>query len=884
MKSPRVSIALALLSAAIGLGHEALAWEVSINGRPASDLDSGAAVAIDPVTASIFVTGNRQITSIASGFFVAKYESHGKRQWVQALDGVQGLAVAIDGDGFVIAAGAGSSPTTQADVVLVKMDGRGARARVLWTRTFDIGQSNDVLSGMVLTPDGGIVIVGTANDLQTMFLMKFTSDGQDAWPAPRLIAGSMPGGFNLGTAVAILPDGDIAATGLVSNNITHGDIFAGRFDSASGSPRWQIAINGSPGNGNDLGSAIAVAPNGDIVIGGRGSSSNGPSTTFALLRLTSAGSIRWIRSIEGGFSNSARTVGIAPNGDVIAGGTLETTSGPNNSTFFVLATDPNGNERWRYAATGASFFLEARRIAFDSNGNPIVTGVIGKPDAITAFALVAFDKISGGVLWNLPIVGSLPLVSAGADVVALQGTDAVIAVGTTQNERTSSDITVARVTDGHEEWRALITGPGKRIDRDDNALAIAVHPRQDAIALGGYSEKTCCTVEGSAHEFRVVKVRNNGKVAWKFDFPDPAPHQDNSARAVAFGSGGEVYAAGRTCAWLGASCFTVVKLSKQGREVWHTTIPGTVSHVGEARALAVDDDDQAVLVAGIADGLLAVFKMDGNTGALLWSYSSQALGSANAVALTNRGTVAIAAELGGRFAVVELEKATGAVKASTDLGSGSAQSIRYDNVRDQLVVAGLGTPLVGGDVSGPHAFLRAAKLNADGTSAWTFESPTTAVFKAAVAVSGLDGDVGLVWTGWDTRFRKPLFAAAVLDADGQQVFSSIAPGQAGGVDFSGTTMIAVGQLDGPLEQQSGPFESTFAVLAFADDGAELWRRTAQGDGIGTNSASSVVVDDVRGTIFAAGVVTNTATAADMFAVGLSSGGGELQGGQPSSPE
>jgi len=881
MKTPKISSALALLLFAIGLGHEASAWEVSINGRPASDLDTGAAVAVDPVTASIFVTGNRQITSVGAGFFVAKYGPNGKRQWIQAVGGVQGLAVAIDGDGFVVAAGQGSSPTTLSDVVLVKMDGRSNRPRVLWTRTFDIAQSNDVLSGMVLTPDGGIVIVGNANNLQSMFLMKFTADGQDAWPAPRLIAGSKPGGFNFGAAVAILPDGDIAATGLVSNNITNGDIFAGRFDSATGSPRWQTAINGSFGNGNDRGSAIAVAPNSDIVIGGSAASFVGNS--FALLRLSSAGSIRWTRSIEGGFANAASTVAIAPSGDVIAGGRVQPTSGPGNSTFFVLATDPDGNERWRYAAPGASFFLEARGVAFDSDGNPIVTGVIGDPAAITAFALLAFDKISGGVLWNLPILGSLPLVNAGADVVALQGTDTVIAVGTTQNERTSSDITVARVTDGHQEWRALITGPGKRIDRDDNALAIAVQPRQDAIALGGYSEKTCCTVEGTAHEFRVVKLRNNGRVAWKFDFPDAAPHQENSALAVAFGSGGEVYAAGRTCAWLDASCFTVVGLSRQGQEVWRTTIPGTAGHSGEARALAVDDDDRAVIAAGIADGALVVVKLDANTGAVLWSYSSAAFGPANALALTNRGTIAIA--LDGRFAVLELEKETGAVKTSTDLGTGSAQSIRYDDVRDQLVVGGFGTPFVGGDpFSGPHAFLRAAKLNANGTSAWTFESPTTGVFQAAVAVSGLDGAVGLVWTGWNTQFRKPLFAAALLDADGHQVFNSIAPGEARGVDFSGTTMIAVGQLDGPLEQQFGPFESTFAVLAFAEDGAELWRRTAQGDGIGTNSASSVTVDDARGTIFAAGVVTNTATNADMFAVGLTSAGGDLPGGQPSSSE
>jgi outer membrane protein assembly factor BamB len=713
--------------------------------------------------------------------------------------------------------------------------------------------------------------------------MKYTSDGQDAWPAPTLIAGTMAGGINSGSAVAILPDGDIAATGFVTNNATNRDIFVGRFDSASGAPRWQLTFNGTPAGGNDTGTAITAAPDGDIVVAGNALLSPfSLASSFTVLRFDGSGSLRWAQSVEAGFFNVVRTVAIAPNGDVIAGGRLQIISGPDNSMLFVLAIEQNGNERWRYAAAGASRSLEANGIAFDIDGNPIVTGIAPNPAAITAFELLAFEKTTGGVLWKAPILGSLPLVHGGSAVVGVPGTNAVIAVGTIQNERTSSDITIARVTGGHEDWRALITGPGKRIDRDDNVLAMAVSSQQDAIALAGVSEKTCCTVEGDVREFRVAKVRKNGKTAWKFDFADPAPYQDNAALAVAFGADGEIYAAGRTCALGTTSCFTVVRLTKQGDEVWRAVIPGAAGRRGEARALVVDDADHAVIAAGVepiaAGNLLAVYKLDADTGAIRWSYLSDVFGAANAMTMTARGTVAIAAQLFGRFAVLELDRQTGVSTSLVDLGGGEGQSIVYDTSRDQLVAGGI--HFAGGGLS----FSAAAKLDRDGTPLWSFDAQraNNGASTAAVAINPSDGAVGLVGWGFDAQSHRVMFDAMLLSASGQSLFTTTGRGAARAVDFAGANMIVAAQLD--ADQQFGPFNSAFAVLAFAQDGTEVWRRTAHGNVVGTNSASSLAIDNIRGTVFAAGAVTNSATRSDMFAVGLTFNGGDLPGFQSSSPE
>jgi len=858
------------------------AWETTVNGRPTSDTDTALGVAVDPLTGSIFVAGRRQVSSTTSQFFVVKFTSAGEKQWQETVEGTADLGVsagavtaAVDSNGFVFFAGTIGNISSGTDFVLLKMDGRSSRKRVLWKRIFDSGLGHDdSVNAMTLTPDNGVVIAGsvsTASGAQNFYLTKFTSDGQDAWPSPQIISGTAPNGSNMATAVDAFSNGDIAVTGWLSNAGSNEDFVVGRFDGATGARQWMVALNDPRVNGSDLGTAIRVAPNDDVVAGGiTQASSRGD---FSVFRLSGAGTLLWQTIIDRGFFDAVRTVAIAPNGDIIAGGTLEPPSGPNNSVFFVVNLGADGLERWRFESPGTSSFLEARDIGFDANGNPIVTGQSQQSDqALTTFPVIALDIATGNVLWNVPVVGTAPFLNAGEAVVADPNTGAAIAVGVTQNDRTSFDLTITSITEGHENWRQIISGRGKRVDRDDAALAIAIDPRRNSIALAGYAQNTGAGLLGTPQEFRVVKIRKNGAVAWKFDLNDSLPHIDNAALAAAVDDGGDFFAAGRSCSTT-TSCFTVVRVGRNGKEIWRNVLPGLTPGRDEARAIIQDPEDGNVIVAGnvqtAAGAAFAVFKLDANSGAVLWPASAQSfpLGRANALALTSRGTVAVAGSVQGSFAVLEFDTRSGTIFSSGILaGAGEADSVASDDHE--------GTVLAGGSQRlGPFgAVMTVAKFNAKGSATWLKNLGDEFSGNPAVPVA-LHADTGAIAVGGALAGSGgTVFTVVLLDPNGNELWrSNDIPGAAESIAFAQDQVIAAGQFrDGN--------RLVIAVASFALDKTEEWSRTFPGTAdFGLDSAHAVAFDEKKAAVFAAGVITDNPTGPDMFAIGLGIDGSDLSG-------
>ncbi len=389
--------------------------------------------------------------------------------------------------------------------------------------------------------------------------------------------------------------------------------------------------------------------------------------------------------------------------------------------------------------------------------------------------MLNLNKDTGTVLWSVPIIGTAPGENQGRAIAADPTNDAVIAVGVTQNNRSSFDITVAHFMKGQEDWRQVITGPGKRVGRDDAVLAIAVDPRRGSFALAGYTQNTGTGVSGTQHEFTVVKARQDGTVAWKYDFSDPAPHSGDRALATAVDATGDVFAAGRTCYFESTSCFTVVRIGPRGQEVWRTIIRGTVAGRDEARAIIQDPLDGNIIAAGQVQtpaGVgFAVFKLDANSGAILWSPAvGGPLGTAYALTLTSRGTVAVGGQAQGGFAVLEFDTRSGTLVSSGILGAGEARSVAFDD-DDGTVVAG------GTTRSPPASEMSVAKFDWNGTMVWSANvgkrSSTSA--GAAVAIDPVTGSVGVGGALEDPQGRA-LFAVALLRRDGTEQWLAAIPG------------------------------------------------------------------------------------------------------------
>jgi len=873
----------------IAFSASAGAWQITVNGRPTSDLDSALDVAVDPATGSIFVAGRRQISATTSQFFVAKFTSAGKRDWQETVAGTEDLGlragavkVAVDSNGFVFVAGTVGNTDSAADFVLMKIDGRTrSRKRVLWTRIFDGGFGHDdSVNAMTLTSDNGVAIAGsvsTAGGGQNFYLMKFTNDGKDAWLSPQILSGTASNNFNVASAVDALPDGDIAVTGWLTNVGTNQDFVVARFDGKTGEPQWFLTLNDPRVNGADAGTTLRVAANGDVVVGGI-TQQLFSFSNFSVFRFSGAGVLLWQAIIDSGFFDAVRTLAVAPNGDIIAGGTVEPSSGPNNSAFFVINLGADGRERWRFQSSGTSDFLEARDIDFDRNSDIIVTGQTQQSDqALTTFTVISLDIETGSVLWNTPIVGTAPFTNTGQALVADSKTGAAIAVGVTQNNITSFDLTITSISDGHENWRQIITGPGNRLDRDDAALAVAFDPRRNSIALAGYAQNAGSGLLGTPQEFRLVNIRKNGTVAWRYDFNDSLPHINNAALAVAVDLRGDFFVAGRTCSTSLSSCFTVVRVGRSGKEIWRKILAGLIGGRDEARAIIQDPEDGNLIVAGNVQTpsgtAFAVFKLDADTGAVLWpaSVATLPLGRANALTLTSRGSVAVAGSVQGSFAVLELDTRTGSILSRGILfGSGEARSVASDDHE--------GTVLAGGSQSGTFTtVMTVAKFTGDGTAVWS-KNLGDEIGSPAVSVS-VHEETGTIGVGGTLLGHEgTVFTVILLGPEGNEQWrTDNIPGGVESISFAEDRIVAAGQFHAGND-------NVFAVIAFGLDKTEEWRRTFSGTAdFGLDSAYAVVVNEKLAALFVSGVITDNPTGPDMFAVGLRVDGTDLPG-SPVAPE
>jgi len=166
-------------------------------------------------------------------------------------------------------------------------------------------------SALALQGDGKIVLAGSATDsssgFQQVVIVRLNSDGSpdSSFGSGGRVAVQVGGGsFPLSgaNAVAIAPDGKIVVAGGASDASGIQELYVARFtaqgdpdDSFSGDGKFLTQL-GTGGNSSYL-NAVAVQQDGKVVVGGQASDNDGNSR-FLVGRLTSGGA--WDSSFDGG--------------------------------------------------------------------------------------------------------------------------------------------------------------------------------------------------------------------------------------------------------------------------------------------------------------------------------------------------------------------------------------------------------------------------------------------------------------------------------------------------------------------------------------------------------------------------------------------------------
>ncbi len=252
--------------------------------------------------------------------------------------------------------------------------------------TINVGGAAGGAQAVAIQADGKIVVAGyDGNDFT---LMRYNSDGtlDSTFDTDGKVTTDFGGGSDIGEAVAIQPDGKIVVAG---NSFTGGkyDFILARYNS-DGSLDTTFDTDGKVttdfvSSNDDVGYAMALQPDGKIVVAGR--IFYGGNFDFALARYTITGTLDSTFDTDGkvitnfGSGDEGQAVAVQADGKIVVAG--------QSGLDFALA---------RYTITGT---LDS---SFDGDGK--VTTNIGTNDDIGyAVALQADGKIVvAGKSWNTP--------------------------------------------------------------------------------------------------------------------------------------------------------------------------------------------------------------------------------------------------------------------------------------------------------------------------------------------------------------------------------------------------------------------------------------------------------------------------------------------------
>lgn len=203
-----------------------------------------------------------------------------------------GSAVALQKDGKIVVAGSSMKGSKDSDMLVLRygqdgepdasFGGKGAT-------TIDLGSGKDAAHGVAVTPDGKIIAAG--GDGEHFAVACLTATGRlDEGFGKKGLTGSAIGGSATGRGVALQQDGKIVVAGYERSDATGDSVAVSRYtadgkqDAGFGDDGVAKADFGTP---SDRGHAVAVQPDGKILVGGR---SHDPiaGDSFALVRFLGA--------------------------------------------------------------------------------------------------------------------------------------------------------------------------------------------------------------------------------------------------------------------------------------------------------------------------------------------------------------------------------------------------------------------------------------------------------------------------------------------------------------------------------------------------------------------------------------------------------------------
>ncbi len=294
-------------------------------------------------------------------------------------------------------------------------------------------------NAVAVQPDGKVVIAGSADN--NLAILRLNADGtkDTSFGSGGKVSANFSGNYNVGNAVAVLPNGKIMVAGSAntSNNIetflVARYLTNGVLDTTFGISGFTNISFGNPANSSSQASAMAIQPDGKIVLVGSTFVYGNPDT-FAVARLNADGSLdstfgtggKVITFPSSNSDSAANAVVLQSDGKILVAGFSDGLSPYGYIQFTVARYLTNGSLDSTFGTNGLMSVGHNNRdcvaygIALQSNGKIIVGGQLDDIDT---------DDVEGGfMVARLNMDGSLDTTFGETN-----GVSVLITIGSVQN-------------------------------------------------------------------------------------------------------------------------------------------------------------------------------------------------------------------------------------------------------------------------------------------------------------------------------------------------------------------------------------------------------------------------------------------------------------------
>jgi len=372
-----------------------------------------------------------------------------------------------------------------------------------------LGPNNAFANAIAVQSDGKILVAGetyTNNTiLEDFALVRYNTDGTlDAnFGTNGLVITDLQQATDVAKAIAIQPDGKILLAGYSDNTFNYDFAIVrylpnGTLDNTFGTSGKVIKNFGS----TDFGLAMALLPNGKILVSGR--AYNGSNSDFALVQLNANGSFDNSFGTGGailadlfGEDESANALAVQADGKIVLAGDRYA----NNTSLFAIARfNPDGSLDPGFSFDGklsTSIGPESDVIygvAIQADGKIVVAGQSNLPaPSISDFALARYmpDGTPDNTFDGDGQLTSSP--SSGGDyafAIAIQSDGKIVVGGISAGSNSISDFAVIRyLPNGNLDASFGNAGIAKADFNTGRDAAYAMLLNQNKILMAGYSDK-----------------------------------------------------------------------------------------------------------------------------------------------------------------------------------------------------------------------------------------------------------------------------------------------------------------------------------------------------------------------------------------------------------